>query len=267
MSNTRSPHMPIDVKPPKSPLRNLQQPPASSNVPMQPASSNVPAATAPKPSLRSVAHRTVGDIGKVSQNPRREYLLLDRSGSMTVQWEKALGAINTYARHLGSKGVNTRIMMATFDDQHEVIRKELHPLQWRPVTEEEVAPRGGTALNDAIGRLAAQAKQDNPAKAAIAIMTDGGENASKEVTDEQAKALLDECRARGWDVIFLGMGHDNSGLAQQYGADPSQTIAATKESLAMTMQKLAEKVATGQRISFSDAEKKDAGGRLLLGNK
>ena len=138
----------------------------------------------------------------------------------------------------------------------------------RTVTNEEVVPRGGTALNDAIGQLVAQAKQDNPEKAAIIIMTDSGENASKKVTNEQAKALLDECRARGWQVIFLGIGYDNSELAQRYGADLNQTIAARTESLAVTMQKAAEKRAayskTGQRIGFSDAEKQIAGGKLLL---
>jgi hypothetical protein len=245
--------MPTNVKqPPKSPLRNLQQP-----MQQPPASGSVVPVIAPK-SLRSLAGRKVGDIGKASLNPERDYLLLDRSGSMHPKWDEALGAINAYVRTLGSR-VNTRIMTAAFDDVYEIVRKELHPLQWRPITNEEVVPRGSTALNDAIGRLVAQAKQDAPEKAAIVIMTDGGENSSKELTDEQAKALLDECRARGWQVIFLGMGHDNSGLAQQYGADPNQTIAARMDSLAVTMQKAAEKRAayskTGQRIGFSDAEK------------
>jgi hypothetical protein len=158
-------------------------------------------------------------------------------------------------------------MMAVFDDEYQVIRSELHPAQWRAVTNEEVAPSSGTALNDAIGRLVAQAKTDNPDKAALVIMTDSGENCSKEVSNEQAKALLDECRARGWQVIFLGMGFDNSGMATQYGADPNQTIAAGKDSLAVTMRKMAEKRAsyaqTGKAISFTDVEKKDAG-KLLL---
>jgi hypothetical protein len=215
---------------------------------------------------RSLAGRTVGDIAKLTVPPERDYLLLDRSGSMGSLWSEALKAINAYAGMLGSK-VNTRIMMAVFDDLYQVIRNQIHPSQWRPVTDEEVMPRGNTALNDAIGRLVAQAKADNPAKAAIVIMTDSGENASKEVTDERAKALLDECRGRGWQVIFLGMGHDNSGLAAHYGADPNQTIAVGKDSLAVTMRKAAEKRAsyaqTGKAISFTDVEKKDAG-RLLL---
>jgi len=216
---------------------------------------------------RSLAGRTVGDIAKLTDiPPERDYLLLDRFSSINARWKEALSAINAYAGALGSK-INTRIMLAVFDDLYQVIRNEIHPLQWRPVTDEQVMPRGSTALNDAIGTLVAQGKADNPDKAAIVIMTDSGENASKEITNEQAKALLDECRKRGWQVIFLGMDFDNTGMANQYGADPNQAIAAGKESLAVTMRKAAEKRAsysqTGNAISFSDAEKKDAG-RLLL---
>jgi hypothetical protein len=99
-------------------------------------------------------------------------------------------------------------------------------------------------------------------------MTDGYDNSSK-MTLEEANALLDECRARGWEVIFLGVGHDNTELAQSYGANPSQTIAVDKESLMPTMQKIAEKRAayqSGKRITFSETEKKEAG-TLLLSNK
>jgi hypothetical protein len=55
------------------------------------------------------------------------------------------------------------------------------------------------------------------------------------------------------------------------GAKQDQAIAAGKEALAMTMRKAAEKrtayAQTGQSISFTDAEKKDAGKFLLTGKK
>lgn len=66
-----------------------------------------------------------------------------------------------------------------------------------------------TPLNDAVGRIVARANAGNYDKVAIIIMTDGGENHSRELTVEGAKKLLDDCRAKGWQVIFLGASYDN----------------------------------------------------------
>jgi hypothetical protein len=193
---------------------------------------------------------------------QRDYLLLDRSPSMASKWRETLSAVNGYVHSLGSR-VNTKVLLATFAgaNEYSVVRQGQAPMTWKSVTEEMVAPDGsGTALNDAIGRIVGQAMKDNPDKAAIVIATDGGENDSVEVTDEQANALLDECRSRGWQVIFLGIGFDNTEMAQQYGANLNQTISAGKESLAITLQKVAEKRAayakSGSDMTFTEAEKR-----------
>jgi hypothetical protein len=196
---------------------------------------------------------------------QRDYILLDRSSSMEGKWNEALAAVNTYVRTLMK--VKTKITAAVFDDQYQIVRQDIAPTFCAPITNDDAVPRGGTALNDSIGKLVAQAKQDNPEMAVIVIMTDGEENCSRELTDGQANALLTQCRLRGWQVIFLGIDHDNTKLAQQYGASPHQFIAARKQALAATMQKAAEKRAaysqTGKAISFTEVEKKDAGKSLL----
>jgi hypothetical protein len=193
--------------------------------------------------------------------PQRDYILLDCSGSMSGKWTEALAAVNGYVHSLGSK-VNTKILLATFADEYTVVREECSPLSWKSLTKETVQPDGGTALNDAIGRIVARAKKDNPEKAAIVLATDGEECASKELSTEQALALLNECRARGWQVIHLHIGDEASAqaISTTYGIGPNQTIAAGKENIGITLQKVAEKRATyaksGNCITFSDAEKK-----------
>lgn len=194
--------------------------------------------------------------------PQRDYLLLDCSGSMSSKWKEALNAVNGYVHSLGSK-VNTKILLATFADDYTVVREEQSPMMWKSLTEEVVTPDGSTALNDAIGRIVARAKQDNPDKAAIVLATDGEENASKELTTEQANALLDECRKRGWQVIHLHIGDASTAqtMSDAYGIDPNQTIATGKETLAITLQKVAEKRAAyaregGGGMTFTEAEKK-----------
>ena len=230
-----------------APAGNLMMPRAASQV-------------APRTAGSNVLMRPTGSL--LNRRGQRDYLVLDRSGSMAAIWDAVLTAITGYVRSLKDDKVSTSITFAVFDHEYQIVRKDVAPANWRGVTPDEASPRGATALNDAIGSIVAQAKEENPAKATLVFATDGEDNASM-VTTEEARALLDECRARGWDVIFLGVGHDNSELAQSYGADPSQTIAVDKDTLAATMQKIAQKRATGQRITFSATEKKDAG-RLLL---
>ncbi len=198
-------------------------------------------------------------------SPQRDYLLLDCSTSMAPKWGEALSAVNGYVHSLGSR-VNTKVLLATFADAYTVVREECSPMTWKSLTEEVVTPDGGTALNDAIGSIVARAKKDNPDKAAIVLATDGDENASTELTTEQANALLDDCRGRGWQVIHLHIGDAATAQAMSdaYGIGSNQTLAAGKESLGITLQKVAEKRAayakSGTGMTFTEAEKK----QLLL---
>src|SRR6516164_8481828 len=137
MSNTTTKPRPADPK--------IAPPPPA---PSFPISTDVVRGPAPaiRPT-RSLAGRKVGEIAKLTVPVERDYLLLDRSGSMAVQWREALDAINAYAGTLGSK-INTRIWMAVFDNAFDVLRNDIFPAAWRPITDEEVQPRGSTALDD-----------------------------------------------------------------------------------------------------------------------
>jgi hypothetical protein len=70
----------ITTKPPARP--NIAQP-AGMPPTTSPSDSNVAATAAPSRPLRSLA-------GKRTGAPERDYLLLDRSGSMASQWKEAL---------------------------------------------------------------------------------------------------------------------------------------------------------------------------------
>jgi hypothetical protein len=256
-----APNKPITTK--TAPAGNLMVPRPAAPAPA--GNLMMPRATqqvAPRPAGNVLAPRPTGNL--LDRRLQRDYLVLDRSGSMAAIWDAALTAITGYVRSLKDKKVSTSITFAVFDHEYQIVRKDVAPSNWRGVTPNEAEPRGSTALNDAIGSIVAQAKEENPNKAAIVIMTDGQDNSSK-MTLEEANALLDECRVRGWDVIFLGVGHDNTELAQSYGADPSQTIAVDPDSLMATMHKIAEKRApyqSGKAITFSASEKREAGSLL-----
>lgn len=203
---------------------------------------------------------------------QHDFVLLDRSGSMGTggKWVESLNAVNAYVKKLAEDNVDTGVTLAVFDLDngkldYKVVRDRITPQTWSPVTDADASPRGYTPLNDAVGRLVTQAKAGfngvQYEKVAIIIVTDGEENASREVTVAQAKALLDECRAKGWQVIFLGADYDNVRQATSYGAQGQSILGSMPvAAVASTMRATAEKrsaYGSGQAatMSFSDEEK------------
>lgn len=201
---------------------------------------------------------------------QHDFILLDRSQSMSEnsKWPEALAGVNTYVEKLAKDSVDTGVTLATFDKPNgefkfEVIRDRITPKTWKPVTNEDAQPRGWTPLNDAVGRIVNLAKAGlngiQYEKVAIIIVTDGQENSSKELSHAAAKALLDECRAKGWQVIFLGADFDNAKQAASYGNLASATVSASPKNFVGAMFASASKRGlygvTGQAMSYSDEEK------------
>jgi len=179
------------------------------------------------------------------------YILLDRTGSMASIWDEALSSVNAYATSVAEEEsgerdtLETSVTVAVFDAQDglqfDVLRKGVNADAWTPVTNDEASPRGMTPLFDAIGRLVALAEGDKPEKAVIVIMTDGHENASREITKDGAKAALDRAREKGWDVVFLGAEFASFDDADAVGVVSAKSMALRSGSFDETMRRLGKK--------------------------
>jgi hypothetical protein len=177
------------------------------------------------------------------------YILLDRSGSMQSLWVEALSSVNAFAKELANKkdgpAVDSHVTLAVFDSQEtlrfDVLRRKQAALHWEPVTDKDATPRGMTPLLDAMARIIALAEADNPDKAVIVMMTDGAENASREVTRDGIKQALDRVKARGWEVIFLGANFDNISDAGSVGVGRGQQMAMSAGTMDASMARLAKK--------------------------
>jgi hypothetical protein len=196
------------------------------------------------------------------------YLLLDRTGSMRSMWDEALGAVNGYVEEFAKgSGPNDAVTLAVFDAldglQFDLLRRSTHPLNWKKVSDDEASPRGQTPLYDAIARIVALAEKDAPDKAVIAIMTDGQENASREVTRENAKAALDAAQKKDWQVIFLGADFGRFDDAVGVGVRGSKSMAMARGNYAGSMKGLAQKSRAyalhGGDIEFDAKDRADAG--------
>jgi Mg-chelatase subunit ChlD len=200
---------------------------------------------------------------------QHDFILLDRSGSMSSLWDEALGSINSYVKKLADDRVDTGVTLATFDGDNgqlafDIVRDRIIPSTWHPVSSADASPRGMTPLSDATGKIVNLAKAGGYDKVAIIIMTDGQENASRELTVSQAKALLDECRARNWQVIFLGANFDNATQAASYGNAVHATVRVAKGNLEAATASMATSRAAyasaGAPMAFSPEEKKRLSG-------
>ena len=177
------------------------------------------------------------------------YILLDRSGSMQSLWVEALSSVNAFAKELANKtdgpSVDSHVTLAVFDSQEslqfDTLRRKQPALHWEAVTDKDASPRGMTPLLDAMVRIISLAEGDNPDKAVIVVMTDGQENASREVTREGVKAALDRVKAKGWEVVFLGANFDNLADASSVGVGGGKQMAMSVGTMNESMSRLARK--------------------------
>lgn len=127
-------------------------------------------------------------------------LILDRSGSMASIQASLNEKLITWAkeqRNIAPAG--TLFTAVTFDDKYDVVydRIDIQNIRSKSL---QIDARGGTALNDAIMKATSNIANED---ALIMIVTDGQENASKEVTYDQVVARLAELEKQGCSVVYM----------------------------------------------------------------
>ncbi len=206
---------------------------------------------------------------KTKEKPMKAYILLDRSGSMQTRWGETINAINAYVRGLAEEKATKKseVTVAAFDNQEpfKILRSNVKASEWSDINGDEVQPRGMTPLYDAIGKLVSDIRKDAPKKASVVIMTDGAENASREISKEAAKSMLDEMRGKSFDVVFIGADFDAFSQGAGLGNAAGQTLNMSAGNYAATLRGLATRsslyAATGAIGAFSDEERKRAQGK------
>jgi hypothetical protein len=129
-----TPNKPITTK--TTLVGNLMVPrpaaPAPAGNLMMPRAASPQQQVAPRPAGNVLAPRPTGNL--LDRRPQRDYLVLDRSGSMAAIWDAALTAITGYVRSLKDNKVTTSITFAVFDHEYQVVRKDVAPANWRGIT-------------------------------------------------------------------------------------------------------------------------------------
>lgn len=176
-------------------------------------------------------------------------LVVDRSGSMQAIREDAEGGVNAFVEQQAGEPGEARLTLVQFDTEYEFLH---HGTPIGDVGPYTLAPRGATALLDAVGRainetgsrLAAMPEADRPGLVVFVVVTDGQENSSREFSLERVREMIEHQQSvYGWQFTFLAadpaafaagmrMGFETSGSAP---FDPTRY----SESYAVTGAKVA----------------------------
>lgn len=152
-------------------------------------------------------------------------VITDRSGSMATIRVDANGGFDTFMNDQKKIAGECRVTQIMFDDTVET-QYVATPLAEVPPL--NLQPRGSTALLDAIGMtLSVQGRRIKEQAWAelviVTIITDGGENASKEYNPAQIKTMVQHAEKHGWKFVFLAANQDAFATGANYGISAAST--------------------------------------------
>ena len=205
----------------------------------------------------------------VREQNELDYFLIDGSGSMMPKWWEFLAAADTFLKTAKSNGLKSHLVVHVFDSEDlEMVQRDCNLADAKSFSEEPLGSHfQGTPLYDAINLMGRRLKDRDPGKCSIIIITDGESSQYENKTSiAQARAILDWCRAKGWQVTFFGCDFNNDRQSKLLGANESNSIGVQKKLLSEAARNLANKRSayshSGEDISFSDTEKQQFGGYL-----
>jgi hypothetical protein len=199
-------------------------------------------------------------------NPDRRHIaiVLDRSGSMQSVKTDTEGGLRSFLATQAEAPGETTVSLYQFDDQYEAVYENA---TLADVPDFTLAPRGMTALFDAVGRtisavgaqLAARPEGERPGEVIVVILTDGQENASREFSLDAVKGQIAvQQDDYGWKFVFLGADQDAfeaaGGMGIARGTTLSYASANTTDSMTKAGQMVARGTASGL-YAFTDDER------------
>jgi len=158
-------------------------------------------------------------------------IILDKSGSMSSIARQAIDGVNETigsiksAQEKDPEQEHTVTLVAFCGCEMRVVYRNQPVAEVRPLSKADYRPCCSTPLYDAIGhtitRVHEVKAQTENAVAAVTIITDGYENASREFSHKAIKALIDAYKAEGWLFSYIGADHDVESVAYSLSIDNS----------------------------------------------
>lgn len=165
---------------------------------------------------------------------KKEYtdvtILLDRSGSMSTIKDDMEGGFNTFIDEQKKIPGTLKVSLYQFDNDFDTVYVEKDIMDIPPLN---LVPRSSTALLDSAyraitltgERLKAKPESERPNNVIFVIITDGMENASREVTSSQLKDLIEQqTNEYRWTFTYLGANQDAFSVGSSIGISTSNIV-------------------------------------------
>jgi len=155
---------------------------------------------------------------------------MDRSGSMTGIASDMEGAMKEVIQKQKERDGDVLVTYVRFDTEYEEVfsQKSIQDIDGF-----KLEPRNMTALLDAIGktvnnverRFNQKDEEDQPERVLFVIVTDGGENASKEFSRPQVFEMIEKVkRDHEWGFTFIGANQDSIGTGNSLGISRGSSV-------------------------------------------
>lgn len=150
-------------------------------------------------------------------------IILDKSGSMSSIARQAVDGVNETigsiksAQEKNPDQEHIVTLVAFCGCELKSIYDNTPIAEVKPLTDRDYRPCCMTPLYDAIGttisRVHALKSQNPESLALVTIITDGYENASREYSGKDIKALIESYKNEGWMFAYIGTDHDVEAVA------------------------------------------------------
>lgn len=200
-------------------------------------------------------------------------MIVDRSGSMDAIKDDAQGSLNEFIKEQKKNPGKCSLSITQFDQEIETVQELVDIKKVKKYT---LSPRGGTALNDAMGKtidelgvvLAGMEESERPGTVFVVVITDGYENSSKVFTSAMVKERVErQTNDYGWQFIFLAANQDAVLTGADYGFAPERSATYTASSAGvkgmagMVTNSVTRSRIGGQSVSFTEEDRDKAMGK------
>lgn len=167
-------------------------------------------------------------------------IIIDASGSMESKKEAVVSGLGELLKQIkidavrDKKTVKTGTIVLDFSGPEDIktLVNVKDSCKLEDTISKNYSTRGSTALYDAIGTgFNMISKREK--NVFVSILTDGEENASREFVYENVKKLIEEKKAKGWVITFMGTTEDAIKTAQGMGISIGNTMAFANTSKGM----------------------------------